>query len=173
MKLFRTVAAVSGLLACTAAAHASDVSDVAREMKLPVPVVDMVFRTVDGFYASADAPANRLSSGTMKELTLKAVKSRLGNMEDSQPGKSNESSAEERNAVYKAQVKTTRHETSESGECVDNTVTLIASEAQPVVRDGQFGFDSARPKVSSAAWKMTFCRSPINGGTDYSDWQVK
>ncbi|CAA7619141.1 conserved exported hypothetical protein [Candidatus Terasakiella magnetica] len=148
---------------------ASDASDVAREMKLPVPVVDSTLAAVDTFFASASAPSNRMVSGAFKELALKAIRHRLGNLEDSVPGKSSDAAAEERNASYKASVRTTRHETTEARECVDNKVTLTASEGVPVIKDGAFIFDTTHPRVTTYGWDITFCRTPAASG-GFSDW---
>ncbi|WP_231848950.1 hypothetical protein [Paramagnetospirillum magneticum] len=148
---------------------ASDASDVAREMKLPVPVVESTLLAVDGFFAAPAAPANRMVSGTFKELALKAIRHRMGNLEDSVPGKSSDAAAEDRNANYKVNVRTTRHETTESRECVDNKVTLTASEGVPVIKDGAFIFDTAHPRVTTHGWDITFCRTPAASG-GFSDW---
>ena len=150
-------------------ALASDASDVARETKLPVAVVEAAIANVDAFFTSPAAPSNRMVSGTFKEITLKAIRNRMGNLEDSVPGKASEASAEEKNAIYKAQIRTTRHETTETRECVDNKVTLTGSEAVPVIKDGAFIFDTAHPRVTSTSWDVTFCRTPVAGG-GFSDW---
>jgi hypothetical protein len=163
----------AALVAVFGAAKASDLSDVARQLSLPIPVVETVLSNVDTYYASADAPANLQTSGIVKGLALKAVKDRMGSLADSTPGKSSDATDEERNATYKAVIRTTRHETSESAECVDNTATVSASEAMPVIKDGAFTFDAAHPKLTSHSWPMTFCRTPLNGGSDFSDWQLK
>jgi hypothetical protein len=162
---------LSGLAALAAASPslASDVGDVAREMKLPAAVVEGTFANVDAFFAAANGPANRLVSGTVKELALKAIRHRQGNLEDSAPGKASEASAEEKHAVYKAVVRTTRHETTETRECVDNKVTISGSEGVPAIKDGSFTFDTAHPRLSSYSWDLTFCRTPTSGG-GYSDW---
>ncbi|WP_096705050.1 hypothetical protein [Magnetospirillum sp. 15-1] len=152
-------------------ALASDASDVAREMKLPVAVVESTLSAVDSFFAAPTAPSNRMTSGTFKELALKAIRHRLGNLEDSVPGKSSDSAAEDRNATYKASVRTTRHETTEARECVDNKVTLTASEGVPVIKDGAFIFDTTHPRVTTHAWDITFCRTPAAGG-GFSDWAL-
>jgi len=150
---------------------ASDASDVAREMKLPVPVVESTLAAVDAFFAGPSAPSNRMASGTFKELALKAIRHRLGNLEDSAPGKSSDSAVEERNANYKAAVRTTRHETTEARECVDNKVTLTASEGVPVIKDGAFIFDTTHPRVTTYGWDITFCRVPAPSG-GFSDWAL-
>ena len=150
---------------------ASDASDVARETKLPVPVVETTIANVDDFFASAGAPSNRMVSGVFKELALKAIRNRLGNLEDSVPGKASEAAAEDKNATYKVAVRSTRHETTETNECVDNRVTLTGSEGVPVVKDGAFIFDLAHPRVTSTSWDVTFCRTPAAGG-GYSDWAL-
>lgn len=150
-------------------ARASDASDVAREMKLPIAVVEAALANVDAFFNAPTGPSNRMASGTTKDLALKAIRKRMDNLEDSTPGKTSEASAEEKNAAYKAVVRTTRHETTEARECVDNKVTVSASESVPVIKDGAFIFDTAHPKTSSHAWDVTFCRVPSgNGG--FSDW---
>lgn len=164
--------AAAFVAAAATAAHANDVSDMAREYKMPVQVVETVFRNVDNYFAAADGPGNRLASGLVKDISLKAVKNRMSSLEESGPGKASESSAEEKNAVYKAVIKTTRHETTETGECVDNRATISSSEGVPVVKDGAFSYDLTHPKVSSYSWNMTFCRTPLNGGTDFSEWQL-
>lgn len=170
MSLLRTTALSAALvLTLAGAARAGDAADIAREMKLPVPVVETTLANVDAFYASASGPANRLTSGVVKDLALKAIRHRMGNLEDSVPGKASESTAEEKNGIYKAVVKTTRHETTETRECVDNRVILTSSEALPVVKDGAFGFDTARPRVASHTWDLGFCRTPSSGG-GFSDW---
>lgn len=169
MSLLR-ITALSAALALTAgAALAGEAADIAREMKLPASVVETALANVDAFYGSASAPANRLTSGVVKELALKAIRHRMGNLEDSVPGKASESAAEEKNGTYKAVVKTTRHETTETRECVDNRVTLTSSEALPVIRDGAFTFDTARPRVATHTWDLSFCRTPNSGG-GFSDW---
>lgn len=157
------------LLAAAPSAFASDASDVAREMKLPVPVVESTFTAIDAFFAAPNGPANRLASGTVKEMTLKAIRSRMNNLDDSVPGKISDASVEEKNAVYRAVVRTTRHDTTEARECVDNTVTVTGSEGVPVVKDGSFTFDTAHPRASSTSWGLSFCRTP-NAGGGYSEW---
>lgn len=171
---FKPVLPVAFGLVALLAAHpslASDASDVARETKLPVPVVETTIANVDAFFGSAGAPSNRMVSGVFKEIALKAIRNRLGNLEDSTPGKTSDATAEEKNAIYKAVVRTTRHDTTEARECVDNKVTLTASEGVPVVKDGAFIFDVTHPKVSTTAWDITFCRTPSAGG-GYSDWAL-
>jgi len=150
---------------------ASDASDVAREVKLPVAVVETTIANVDAFFASPGAPSNHMVSGMFKELALKAIRNRLGNLEDSIPGKASDSAVEEKNTSYKAVVRTTRHETTETRECVDNKVILGASEAVPVVKDGAFIFDTAHPRLTSYSWDITFCRTPVAGGGS-SDWAL-
>jgi hypothetical protein len=150
-------------------ALASDASDVAREMKLPVSVVETTFASVDAFFAQPAGPANRMMSGVVKELALKAIRARMGGLEDAVPGKASDASAEERNASYKVQVRTTRHETTETRECVDNKVAITASEGVPAIKDGAFVFDTAHPRQSSFGWDVTFCRAPLAGG-GFSDW---
>lgn len=158
------------LTLAAAPALAGEAADVAREMRLPTPVAEDVFAQVDTYAASADGPANRLMTGVLKEVALKAIKSRLGSLDDTGPGKASEYSAEERNAVYKAVVRTTRRDSSETGECVENKVTLSSSEALPVVKDGTFTFDTAHPRTTSHSWPLTFCRT--NSGSGYSDWKL-
>ena len=163
--------AVAAVATVSNAASASDASDAAREQKAPVTVVESVLKNIDVFFAAPDAPANRLTSGLLKDLALKAVKDRIGGLDDSGPGKVSESSSDEKNATYKVTVKTTRHETSEVNECVDNTVVATASESLPVVKDGVFTFDTAHPKVTTHSWTMSFCRTPVTGG-GYSEWRL-
>ena len=50
-------------------AGASEISDVAHRFSLPVAVVETVFRNVDGYFSSNDAPGNRLA---MPMITDKA-----------------------------------------------------------------------------------------------------
>lgn len=152
-------------------ALAGETADVAREMRLPVPVVDAVFANVDAFVAAPQGPANRLMAGALKEVTLKAVRSRLSNLDDSAPGKSSEASADNGDSTYKASVRTTRRDSSESGECVDNTVTITSAEAPPVVKDGAFAFDTAHPRVSSTSWQLGFCRVRSAGG-EFGPWTL-
>lgn len=166
----RRLLAVSLLCVAAAPALASEAADVAREMRLPVAVVEDVFAQVDAYAASAEGPANRLMTGVLKEVTLKAVKSRLGNLDDANPGKASEYSSEERNAVYKAVVRTTRRDSSEAGECVENKVTVSASEALPSVKDGAFTFDTAHPRTTSANWPLSFCRTRV--GSDFTEWKL-
>ncbi|KIL97536.1 hypothetical protein CCC_00597 [Paramagnetospirillum magnetotacticum MS-1] len=151
--------------------QASDASDVGREMKLPVPVVESTLSAVDSFFAAPAAPANRMVSGMVKELALKAIRHRMSNLEDSLPGKSSDSAFEDRNANYKAVVRTTRHETTEARECVDNKVVLTASEGVPVIKDGAFIFDTTHPRISTYGWDITFCRTPVASG-GFSDWAL-
>lgn len=157
------------MLAAATPALAAETADVAREMRLPVPVVESVFANVEAYVNSAQGPANRLMSGVLKEVTLKAVKARLGNLDDSGPGKASEYSSDEHNATYKASVRTTRRESSETAECVDNSVTVTSAEAPPLVKDGAFTFDTAHPRVTSTSWPLTFCRSRTGSG-DFGPW---
>ncbi|CCG42530.1 hypothetical protein [Magnetospirillum molischianum] len=150
-------------------ALASDVADVAREAKLPVAVVETTFANIDAFYAAPNGPANRLTSGLAKDLSLKAIRNRVSNLEDSVPGKVSEASAEEKHSTHRVAVRTTRHETTESQDCVDNRVTVIVSEELPAIKDGAFTFDSVHPKISTQVWDIGFCRSPLAGG-GWSDW---
>ncbi len=152
-------------------AFASDISDVAREMRLPAPVAEDVFANVDAFFAAADAPANRQMTGVMKELALKAVRARLSDMGDAGPGKASDYSSEERNGTYKAQLRTTRHDMSETRDCVENRATLTASEAVPIIRDGSFTFDTTHPRISTYGWSMTFCRT-MTGSGEFSAWSL-
>ncbi|MGE5476327.1 MAG: hypothetical protein ACM3Q1_06710 [Bacteroidales bacterium] len=151
-------------------AFASEAADVAREMRLPVPVVEDVFANIDAYADSANGPANRLMTGVLKDVTLRAVKSRLGGLDDAGPGKASEYSSEERNAVYKAVVRTTRRDSSEAGECVENKVTVTSSEALPVVKDGAFTFDAAHPRTTSASWPISFCRT--RAGSEFGEWKL-
>lgn len=154
-------------------ARADDLADVARQFKLPVPVVDTVLRNVDTYFASADSPANKMTNGLIKELALKTVKAHMNGLEEGGPGKSSETTAEEKNATYKVSLRTTRHEATETAECVDSTAVVTSSEGVPVIKDGGFTFDSVHPKVTTYSWKMIFCRTPQNGGTEFSEWQLK
>lgn len=166
----RRLLACSLLILAASPALAGEAADVAREMRLPPTVVEDVFTQVEAYAASAEGPANRLMTGVLKEVALKAVKSRLGNLDDAGPGKASESSAEERNAVYKAVVRTTRRDSSEAGECVENKVTLTSSEALPVVKDGAFTFDAAHPRTTSHTWPLSFCRTRVGG--DFGEWKL-
>jgi hypothetical protein len=161
-------------LTCAAAAPslAGEASDIAREAKVPVPVVENVLSAIDTYFAAPEAPGNRLTSGIIKELALKATRSRMGSLAESLPGKSSDSSFEDKNATYTVSVRTVRHETTETGECVDNRATATASEGVPVVKDGSFGFDLVHPRVTSHSWSINFCRTPINGGSDFSEWKL-
>ncbi len=152
-------------------AYAGDAGDVAAETKLPVAVVENIFTNVDAFFASPGAPSNRMTSGVFTDLTLKAVGNRMGALEDAAPGKVSNSSDEESNATYRAAVRTTSHDTSETSECVGNTVSLTASEGVPTIKDGSFVFDTAHPRVSTWGWTMTFCRTPIASG-GHSAWTL-
>ncbi|HXP96382.1 MAG TPA: hypothetical protein VN809_06695 [Telmatospirillum sp.] len=161
------------LVFAAASAQASDVSDVARRVGLPVPIVETVVKNIDAFFSSDNTPDNRMTSGLFKELTLKAVKTHMGRLDEGGPGKASESSAEEKNATYKVTVRTTRHESTETADCVETSATVSGSEGVAVIQEGAFTFDSLHPKTSSYSWKMTFCRTPLNGGGDYSDWQLR
>ncbi|MEO5374142.1 MAG: hypothetical protein H7840_07645 [Alphaproteobacteria bacterium] len=163
---------IASILSISGTASANDASDVAREQKVPVAVVESVFQNIDAFFASQNAPSNRMTSGLFKEMAVKAAKSRIASLEDSGPGKASDASSEEKNATYKVTIKTTRHETTETGECVDNKITASASEGVPVVKEGVFTFDIAHPKVTSHSWSMSFCRTPVNGGTSFTEWQL-
>jgi hypothetical protein len=166
----RSILPLTAVLAVLAVpALASDASDVARETKLPVAVVESTFARVDAFYAAPNGPANRLTSGVAKDLALKAIRNRVSNLEDSVPGKSSETAAEEKHATLRVVVRTTRHETTESQDCVDNRVTVTVSEELPAIKDGGFTFDSVHPKVSTQTWDIGFCRAPLAGG-GWSDW---
>jgi hypothetical protein len=168
----KSLSAAALLLAASAGiAHANDASDVARVAKLPVPVVENVLTNVDAYFASNDAPSNRMTSGILKDLVLKTVKSRLGNLDDAAPGKASDATVEDKNASYRAVVRTSRHDTSEASDCVENKVTLTSSEGQPVVKDGAFIFDMVHPHVSNWSWSLTFCRTPTSNG-EFSDWQL-
>ena len=159
------------LAAAPGAARAGDAADVAGETKLPIAVVENVFTNVDAFFASTDAPGNRLTSGIFKDITLKAVHSRMDSLGDAAPGKVSDSSDEETNATYRAAVRTTSHDTSETSECVANKVTLNASESVPAVKDGAFVFDGAHPHVTTWGWTMTFCRTQTASG-EHSSWKL-
>ncbi|HTH16781.1 MAG TPA: hypothetical protein VL974_09025 [Magnetospirillum sp.] len=167
----RVALALLALPLANASALASDASDVAREMRLPVAVVEDAFANVDAYANSPEGPANRLATGVLKELALKAFKNRLGNLDDSGPGKGSDASAEERNAVYKANVRTTRRDATEASECAENKVTVSSSEALPVVKDGSFTFDAAHPRITSRSWTATFCRARTAGG-DFGEWKL-
>jgi hypothetical protein len=165
----RALSLAALLFASSAPAFASDASDVAREAKLPVPAVEAVFANVDAFFAGPQAPANRMMSGVVKEQVLKALRHRVANLEDAVPGKASDSAFEDRVASYKAQIRTTRHETTEAADCVDNKVTVTASEGVPAVKDGAFIFDTTHPRVTSASWDITFCRAPQPAG-GWGEW---
>jgi len=166
----RSILPLTAVLAVLAApALASDASDVAREVRLSVPVVETTFAQVDAFYAAPNGPANRLTSGLVKDLSLKAIRNRVSNLEDSVPGKVSETSAEEKHSTYRVAVRTTRHETTEAQDCVDNRVTVTVSEELPAIKDGTFTFDGVHPKISTQSWDIGFCRSPLAGG-GWSDW---
>ena len=158
------------LTAAAVAALADDAADVAREHRMPAPVVENVFTAVDAFFASPQAPANHLTSGLFKQLTLKAVRDRMAGLDDAQPGAVSETSDEESNATYRASVRTTRHDSSETRECVENRVQLSGSEGVPSIKDGSFIFDTVHPRVTNWGWTMTFCRTVANGTR--SDWQL-
>ena len=159
------------IAASLGAAHASDASDVARTAKLPVAVVDNVLVNVDAYFASADAPSNRMVSGIMKDLLLKVVKNRLTNLDDAAPGKSSDQAFEDKNATYRATVRTTSHNTSETKDCVENKVSLTSSEGVPVIKDGVFIFDTVHPRVTNWGWPLTFCRAAASNG-DFGEWQL-
>ena len=162
----------SGFVAASlGGAWASDASDVARTTKLPASVVDNVLSNVDDYFASADAPANHMVSGIVKELVLKAVKNRMSNLEDAAPGKSSDQAFEDKYATYRASVRTTSHNTSETRDCVDNKISLTNSEGVPVVKDGQFAFDLVHPRVTNWSWMMTFCRAATSNG-EFGEWQM-
>ena len=166
-----SLVAASLLVLVPACVRADEAADIARVAKLPVPVVDNVLKNIDAFLASADAPYNRLVSGQFKDQTLKAVKARLGSLDDAAPGKSNETGFEERNATYRISVRTTSHNASETKECVDNKVTLTANEAVPAVKDGQFTFDNVHPHTTNWSWGITFCRAAASNG-EFGEWQL-
>lgn len=170
-KVFVLPAAV--LLAATTMAHAADTGDVARRYNLSVPIVETVLKNVDSYFASPDAPDNRLTIGLIKDLALKTVKTHMGRLDEEAPGKASENVSEDRNATYKVSVRTTRHEATETAECVETAVTASGSEGTPVVKDGAFAFDTVHPKLTSYTWRMSFCRTPLNGGSDFTDWQLR
>ncbi len=167
------VAPAAALLFAAASAEASDVGDVARHYNLSVPVVESVLKNIDSFFASPDAPDNRMTSGLLKDLSLKTVKTHMGRLEDEGPGKATENIAEEKNATYKVSVRTTRHESTETAECVEANATVSGAEGVPVIKDGAFAFDTVHPKTSAYSWKMAFCRTPLNGGADFTEWQLR
>jgi hypothetical protein len=68
-------------------------------------------------------------------------------------------------------VRTSRHDTSETSDCVENKVALVSSEGQPMVKDGAFGFDLVHPRVTTWGWTLTFCRT-ASGNGKFSDWQL-
>jgi hypothetical protein len=154
-------------------ATASDIGDVAHRLNLSNPIVETVLKNIDSFFASAEAPDNRMTSGLLKELALKTVKAHMSHLDETGPGKATENIAEEKNATYKATLRTTRHESTETAECVETSATVSGAEGVPVIKDGAFMFDTVHSKTSSYSWKMTFCRTPTNGGADFSDWQLK
>ena len=165
-----SIAAV--VLAClSGSAHASDASDIARISKVPASVVDSVLTNVDAYFTSADAPSNRMVSGILKDLVLKVVKNRLGGLDDAAPGKSSDSTYEDKNAIYRAVVRTTSHNTSETRDCVENKVVISSSEGVPVIKDGLFGFDTIHPRTTNWGWSMTFCRTASSNG-DFGEWQL-
>jgi hypothetical protein len=163
----------AAVLFATASAQASDSGDIARHYSLSVPIVESVLRNIDSFFASADAPDNRMTSGLLKDLALKTVKSHMGRLEEEGPGKASENVDEEKNATYTVSVRTTRHEATETAECVETNATVSGAEGVSVVKDGTFAFDTVHPKNSSYSWKMSFCRTPLNGGADYTEWQLR
>lgn len=152
-------------------AYASDSSDIARVTKLSAPVVDAVLQNVDAYFAAPDAPLNHLTSGILKDLTLKVIKNRLSNLDDAAPGKGSDSTFEDKNAIYRAAIRTTSHNTSETRDCVENKISLTSSEGLPVVKDGVFGFDTVHPRVTNWGWNVTFCRTATSAG-EFSDWQL-
>lgn len=163
----------AAFLLVAASAHASDTGDVARRYSLSVPVVESVLKNIDSFFASADAPDNRMTSGLLKDLALKTVKAHMSRLDEETPGKASENVVEDKNATYKVTVRTTRHEATETAECVETTATASGAEGVPVVKDGAFSFDSVHPKNTAYSWKMSFCRTPLNGGSDFTDWQLR
>lgn len=165
------VAAV--LLAASHPAWAGETADIAKRFSLPVPIVETVLQNVDSYFDSSDAPDNRLTIGVIKELSLKTLKGHINHLDEEGPGRVTENSTERENATYKVAFRTTRHEATESAECVEAAAKITSVEGTSVVRDGAFTFDMVHPKTSTYSWKMTFCRTPINGGSDFSDWQMK
>ncbi|MDR3439168.1 hypothetical protein [Telmatospirillum sp.] len=168
-----TTLAITAVLLAAPAAKANDIGDVARRVSLPAPVVETVLKNIDSYFDSDDAPSNRMINGALKELALKAVKSHMGRLDEETPGKATETSSDDKNASYKVSLRTTRHESTETAECVDATAKVFSTEGVPVIRDGVFTFDMVHPRATSYSWKMTFCRMPINGGSDFTDWQLK
>lgn len=152
-------------------AYASDASDIARVDKLPVPVVETVLQNVDAYFASPSAPSNRMVSGILKDLSLKAIQNRLSGLDDAAPGKASEAKFEDKNATYHAAVRTSRHDTTETSDCVENKVVLTSSEGLPIVKDGAFNFDMVHPRVTTWGWTLTFCRTATGNG-EFSDWQM-
>ncbi len=172
MSSFQLIAFATLLLTAGAsAALADDAADVARERQMPVPVVKNVFAGVDAFYASPQAPGNRLTSGTFKQLTLKAVRDRMNSLGDAQPGSLSEASDEESTATYHVAVRTTRHDSSETRECVENKVQLDSTEGVPAIKDGAFIIDTDHPLVRTWGWTMTFCRT-VGASGGHSAWQL-
>ena len=164
--------AVAAAAAITASsAQADDASDIARVKNLPPALVQSVLTNVDAFFASTNAPANHMVSGIVKDLTLKAVKDRMSNLDDATPGKSSDATFEDKNASYAASVRTSRHDTSETKDCVENKVTLTSTEGQPYVKDGAFGFDTVHPRIATWTWMVSFCRTATGSGS-YSEWQL-
>jgi len=159
-----------GFCLFSVAAQAGDAGDIARTVKLPQPVVESVLSNVDAYFASANAPGNQLMSGAVKTVALKAVKSQISNLDDGTPGKSADATDEEKNATYKAVVRISQRNTSESSDCVENKVTLTSAEAVPVVKDGAFTFDAVHPRATGWEWKLTFCRTAGSDGA-YGEWQ--
>ena len=172
-KGLRPLAVLMPILLTIGNARANDIGDIAARLELPAPVVESVFTNIDAFFQATPAPSNQLASGLVKDVTLRAVKSHYSNLEDTAPGKNTDAQSEEKNALYKAQVRTIRHETSEVGECVESMTAVTVSEGLPIVRNGSFTFNMEHPKVTTTSWKMIFCRTPINGGSDFTDWQLK
>lgn len=152
-------------------AYASDASDIARVDKLPVSVVETVLQNVDAYFASPNAPSNRMVSGILKDLALKAVQNRLSSLDDAAPGKGSEANFEDKNATYHAVVRSSRRDTTETSDCVENKVTLTSSEGMPIVKDGAFSFDMVHPHVTTWGWSLTFCRTATGNG-DFSDWKL-
>lgn len=170
LALAGTVLGVLSSAAFSSAALADDAADIARVSKIPAPVAGSVLSNVDAYFASASGPANHMMSGVVKGLALKVIKNHMDSLDDAAPGKSTDASDEEKNATYKAAIRVSRRDTSESSDCVENKITLTASEGVPAVKDGAFVFDMVHPHVTGWEWKLTFCRTPTSGG-DFSEWQ--
>jgi hypothetical protein len=166
----KLAAATAVFCLLSGAAMASDAADIARTSKLPQPVVESVLTNVDAYFTSPSAPSNQMMSGIVKGLALKAIKSQMGNLDEATPGKTSDASDEEKSATYRAAVRISQRNTSESSDCVENKVTLTSSEGIPLVKDGAFTFDMVHPRVTNWDWKLTFCRTAGSNG-DYSDWQ--